>query len=588
MAAKHRRREVSIMFWVLLRARLRMIRNAARGTTVNQRWIYSALAFGGVLLFSSLGAGCAAFMRILEATAPGTSGLGDLAGALLGHVYEYLFFFLLASSVPFVASSLFQDSDLPLLLTTPVSPTAVVGMKMVDATVSNSAQFVVIGLPVLLGLALGAGVTGAGWFVFAAGVLLLMAFTPALSAFLLLVIARIVGIRRIRFIVMMVSIGLALSITLLAMSGANKATQSKTMSVSKLKDVLTGDNTAQTNAVQTMRMSAAVKGAVDTHVPEWLPSTWASRSLLDVAKGRSLTSSGLNAMLGMFFAWVALLALSVVAGRPVVTSEEILEQRDLEHTHKGIKGRGGVPFPGMTAAATGVVLKDLRYIGRDTIMVGQIGTTLILFLVPFVLKVTDPGTVKADFDMYGGLSKLMIVLVVYMVTSILGLSSVGLEGRGAWMLFASPVATRSILWAKWTVAFVVSLVVAVVLCTINAIVFSWPMDVCIAGMATLICICFAMSGLGVGLSGLFPRFLFDNPAHRASVWAMLLGFIFSTIYMGLAGSAAVIAFLLQRNGYPFVPVTAGAWIFFLILTIGFGILPVRAAEQRLGKYQWDV
>ena len=575
------------MFWVLLRARLRMIRNAAKATTVNQRWVYGGLALCGLLLFSGLGIGCAAFMRILESTAPGKSGLGDLAAALLGHVYEYLFFFLLAGSVPFVASSLFQDSDLPLLLTTPVSPTAVVGMKMVDATVSNSAQFVVIGFPVLLGLAWGAGVTGAGWFVFAAGVLLLMAITPALAAFLLLVIAQIVGIRRIRFIVMMVSIGLALSITLLAMSGANKATQSKTLSVARLKDALTGE-ASQAQAVQTMRMSAAVKGSVDTHVPEWLPSTWASRSLLDVAKGRSLTDRGLIAILGMFFAWVALLALCIVAGRPVVTSEEILEQRDLEHTHKGIKGRGGVPFPGMSAAATGVVLKDLRYIGRDTILVGQIGTTLILFLVPFVLKLTDPGTVKADFDMYGNLSKLMIVLVVYMVTSILGLSSVGLEGRGAWMLFASPVACRTILWAKWVVAFVVSLVVAAVLCIINAVVFGWPIDVFVRGMAALACICFAMSGLGVGLSGLFPRFLFDNPAHRASVWAMLLGFVLSTVYLALAGSGAVVAYLLVLHGMPLQQVAAGAWIFFIVITVGFGVVPVRAAEQRLGQYQWDV
>jgi len=177
---------------------------------------------------------------------------------------------------------------------------------------------------------------------------------------------------------------------------------------------------------------------------------------------------------------------------------------------------------------------------------------------------------------------------VYMVTSILGLSSVGLEGRGAWMLFASPVATRTVLRAKWTVAFFVSLVVAVVLCAINAVVFKWTLDVCVAGMLTLIFICFAMSGLGVGLSGLFPRFLFDNPAHRASVWAMLLGFVFSTLYLGMAGTAAVVAFLFVRHGFPFWPVTISAWTFFLVITLCFGIIPVKAAEERLGQYQWDV
>jgi hypothetical protein len=196
--------------------------------------------------------------------------------------------------------------------------------------------------------------------------------------------------------------------------------------------------------------------------------------------------------------------------------------------------------------------------------------------------------VKADFDMYAGLAKLMIVLVVYMITSIMGLSSVGLEGKGAWMLFASPVPLRSILGAKWFVSFAVSLAIAVVLSLINAAAFHWSLATFLTCLGLLTGICFALSGVGVGLSGLFPRFLFDNPAHRASVWAMMLGFVISTFYLAMAGSGAVVAFLLIAHGADAQRTVIGSWIYFLIITLAFGIIPLRAAQTRLAAYQWEL
>src|SRR6187402_1002607 len=158
-------------FAVLLRARLRMLRNSAKAMTHTYRWVIAALTIAGIVLFSGIGLGCAAFVRLLQSATASGPGLSQPAAVLVGHVYQYLFFFLLAGSVPFVASSLFQDNDLPLLLTTPVSASAVVGMKMVDATVSNSAQFFLLGLPVLVGVAWGVNIAGVSWLLFVLGVL---------------------------------------------------------------------------------------------------------------------------------------------------------------------------------------------------------------------------------------------------------------------------------------------------------------------------------------------------------------------------------------------------------------------------------
>jgi|GEM_PF-1486745 len=572
-------------FVVLLRARLRMLRNSANAMTSTYRMVIAALTIAGIILFSGIGAGCAAFIRLLQAATDSGTGLSDPAAVLVGHVYQYLFFFLLAGSVPFVASSLFQDIDLPLLLTTPISPTAVVGMKMVDATVSNSAQFLVLGVPVLVGVAWGVNITGISWLLFVVGVVLLMAVTPAITALVLLILAKIVGVRRIRFVVMGVSVVLALAITLLAVAGASRATQSSTVTPAMLQQALAG-NIAPDQAMRDIHSVSKANG--EAPAPAWLPSTWASQAVLDAAYGGAPTGKGLRSFGLLAATWVILFLLCIAVGRLVVTSEEILEQSDLDNVARGVKGRGGIPFPGLSQAATGLIVKDLRYIGRDTIMIGQIGTTLILFLVPFVLRATDAGSVKTDFDMYSGLSLLMSALVAYMVTSIIGLSSVGLEGRGAWALFASPVNFRGFLHAKWIVSFTVSLAIVLVLCVLDAVAFKWTGSMFWIAIAILSCMCFALSGIGVGLSGLFPRFLYDNPAHRASVWAMVLGFVFATLYVIFGGSFAVVGYLLVSHGYVAANVVATCIALFLATTLAFGSIPVWLAGKRLNGYQWEL
>ena len=45
--------------------------------------------------------------------------------------------------------------------------------------------------------------------------------------------------------------------------------------------------------------------------------------------------------------------------------------------------------PAWPRPSPGLVWKDLKYVARDLILLGQIGTALILFLVPFLLKIAQ-------------------------------------------------------------------------------------------------------------------------------------------------------------------------------------------------------
>jgi hypothetical protein len=99
---------------------------------------------------------------------------------------------------------------------------------------------------------------------------------------------------------------------------------------------------------------------------------------------------------------------------------------------------------------------------------------------------------------------------------------------------------------------------------------------------------FGLSGLGVGLAGIFPRFLYDNPAHRASIWAMMLGFVFATTYIAVTSIIVVIALILLTHGEPSVPVISIATLLFVALSIFTGLIPIKIAEKRLQRYQWEL
>lgn len=580
-------------FTVLVRGRATMLRNSYQSATGTHKLIIGLLLIFGAAIFAGIGLACAALVLVMQSGSAHGAPLTPAASALVAHVYQYLFFFLLAGSVPYVASSLFQDNDLPLLLTSPAPSGAIVAAKMLDAVVANSSQFMVLGVPVLVGLWWGIGLTSAGWAWCAMGLGGLLILTPLLTGCLLLILAKVFGMRRVRFVVMAVSVVMALSITLLAVAGASRATEGGSMDYHRMRTVLLENSGSRSSDIKSAVVQS-LHGAESTqHTTSlrtagtvWLPSTWAAAIALDAAGRRSVgrvTSEGVGLLMA---GSCVLFALCVGIGGRVLSSETILEQQDLDQFARRRRGRE-FSLPGVSPRIAGLLRKDVRYVARDTILLGQIGTTLILFLVPFVLRATEPPNPQGEFDM-GDLAKLMVTLIVFMITSIIGLSSVGLEGRGVWMVLSSPLARRDFLQAKWILSFCLSFGIVVVLMSIAALAFGWPVSTVVEWLGLLGCACYALTGLAVGLGGLFPRFLYDNPAHRASIWAMVLGFVFATGYVVVSASLFVVAWLAYGQGMRIADEIALAGVaVFVILTIATGVMPIRLAERRLINYEWE-
>lgn len=121
----------------------------------------------------------------------------------------------------------------------------------------------------------------------------------------------------------------------------------------------------------------------------------------------------------------------------------------------------------------------------------------------------------------------------------------------------------------------------------------------------------ALSGIGVGLSAYFPRFVWDTPAQRVSVWSLMWGFGLYTGYIVLMSIIVGFTYLVAARGE--VPAllpsgvgigvsgatplpgeesaewlvwfTGGLWA--LLLSAIATLVPLAMGAWRLQNYDWE-
>src|SRR5262249_21392028 len=125
----------------------------------------------------------------------------------------------------------------------------------------------------------------------------------------------------------------------------------------------------------------------------------------------------------------------------------------------------------VSSPVAALIAKDLKYVLRDSVLLSQLGMPVILFFVPFVLAMQE------SFQALGSAAELypfaaaMIGIIVFMQTSIISLSSIGLESRSFWLVLTSPNGGRTLLWAKFLMSTLVSGGVGVFLTFCGALLF---------------------------------------------------------------------------------------------------------------------
>jgi hypothetical protein len=539
--------------------RIRSWWNAGRFSSPLHRRVGSILTVGSLLLFGVI---LFAFHAFLVRTAQ--SAGPEASAALIERTVLFLFLFLLAGGVPFVSSTLLASGDLALLAAAPARPSAIATARLLDAVIVSSGQLVVIGIPLLVAAGWALNLSVLGWAVFTLETLLLLALPVFLVAFLLILLVRVLGARRVRTVVALTSAALSIALCLLM-----------------VRELSHGATTATGNASTTV---AALRGN-STQAAAWMPSTWVSDSLL--ALGSKTPGRAFSPFVLLSGITIGLGVLCVALGGPVLVGERLLEG-----DNSGIVGTGKQSrlqailrlFP-LSPPARAILAKDIRYVVRDLVLLSQIGIPVILYFVPFVIggQMGNSGKEEILVLMAG-----VIGTIVYMETSILSLSSVGLEGRAFWLILGAPVSSALFIRAKWCFALLTSLALCGPLVIIACWYYAAPVLWAVGGLLGLTVICFSLCGFGVGVAGLFPRFVYDNPAHRASLSALIWGFVGATTYLMVAGLLAAGTIIgaqqwPERSGL--ILAAGGSALFLFAMTTA--LVPLVAAERRLNGFVWE-
>ena len=543
------------MFPLLIKVRLLGARNTVRDALQRHLALTVLLAMAGIALFAAVYIGFLVFFHFGRVI-----GLFD---ELVYQIFYFLFLFLFAGAVPFVASTLLHSADYGLLFNAPVPPRAVVAAKLLDATLTNSVQFFALGLPGILACANALNLPLVGWLLILPIVALFVLLPALLTAFGLLLLLAVFGIQRLRAAIAVLNAVMAFGVCATIVLEA-----------------------AHLPRIGTLRTSLAATYSPTAHL---MPSAWFARIMLALSKNTPQSYTIAAWEMGKIVVIVAVLfALCVSLGGRLLSAANVAEENQGARLgSRSLTRRRWWRLP-FSAPVAAMIAKDFTYTRRDSVLISQLAMPLILFLVPLLLSLQS-STLRLREELYPSAS-VMIAIILFMQTSILSLSSVGLEGRSFWIVLNAPSASYRMLWAKFVMSTVVSGGVGIVLTLISGATFRENLTIVGIQCGLVIGCAAGLCGLGVGISAALPRFVYDNPAHRVSGWALIFGFVATLIYISLSIGAMlgawVLTYGLHKTDRPDI-VWGAAGVFFLMLTFLCVVVPISIGSRRIATYQWE-
>ncbi len=454
-------------------------------------------------------------VRVLHHFATVDPDLGRiLAAKLLALLFLMLVTFLAFSALITAISQCFLARDLPLLIAAPVPLRRLFRVKLLEVSLFSSWTAVFLAFPVFVAYGT---VFEAGIDYYAALVMILVPCAAMAGAFGILVGVALVNLfpaRRARDLLSLVALVFLVGIVFLLR-------------------VMRPERFVRPESFGTW---ADYLVSLSNPTLPWLPSYWAARVLGEVLGIYQATHWAAVAWYGGLLLVVTLVTMGLSAGvfregfRTGWSRSQ--EARHARWTRKpwwnAFLGLIGAPFPRRQRA---IIRKDATTIFRDP---GQ-WSQLLLLLAVVVIYLYNIRVLPLDaaggtgYFLRNLLAFLNVGLVGLVVTALAArfvLPGVSLEGNTLWLLRASPLPVRELLWSKFWGGFVPLVVVAELLVVFtNTILHTTPL-LHVLSIAAVLCITAAIAGMGVGLGAAHPRF---DAADGTQVAAGYAGFLFMVL-----------------------------------------------------------
>jgi ABC-2 type transport system permease protein len=473
----------------------------------------------------------------------GIESFGDLLAAkLLSMIFLTFFALLVFSNVVTALSTFFLSDDLNLLLATPLTTLQLYHAKLVETLASSSWMVLMFGTPVFLVYGV---VFGASWTYYLALLTALPAFLTvpaALGAAIIMGLANVFPARRARDILVLLGLLFGVGMYLLI----------RFLQPERL--------------VNPEAFSGVIGYFVALHAPghPLLPSHWISQVVspfLFEGRGDPLF------FLGML--WSTAGAFVVLGGW---FSEKLYrggwsrsQEGKRAHISRSPIAHGLVEalvrmFPRRVRP---MVRKDVVTFLRDPTQWSQLlllGALIVVYLYNFTALPLDRMPLETWYvqNLLGFLNLGLAGFVVAAVAVRFVFPAVSLEGRALWIIRAAPMSMRSFLWGKFWISFLpLALLSEILVMTSNWLLQVSPFMMALSGV-TIFLASFGITGLGVGMGAIYPRFQVENVAHIASGFG---GMLYMISAIGFIGGVVILEALPVYLVFHarFLGVSLGAW-----------------------------
>ncbi len=239
-----------------------------------------------------------------------------------------------------------------------------------------------------------------------------------------------------------------------------------------------------------------------------------------------------------------------------------------------------------------LVEKDIKHFFRETTQWGQLlilGALMVIYL--FNIHALPLGDLPLLKNLISFLNIVMVGFVLSAVALRFVFPAVSLEGKSFWIVKASPIRIRTLLWEKFWISLLPLVILASILMITSNLLLSVDRVVFLVSSFTAILITFGLVSMAVGMGAIYPKFNTENVAQIQSSWGGILYMIFSLFYIGLifvieAGPMHHYFQSVLRHKVDFtwtgIPTSI---IFLLIINAIVFFLPMIMGEKRLERYE---
>ena len=500
-----------------------------------------------------------------------------LASKLLSMVFLAFFSLLIFSNVITALSTFFLSDDLQLLNALPISGPHLYSSRFIENIVNSSWTVLFFSFPVFLAYGMVYSASPFYYFILTGVIVPFLLISSAIGIVLILLLVYIFPARRLKDIMLVVSIFLVVGIFIFI----------RFLQPERLVDP------------ESFYLVMDYISSLKAPTSPFIPSQWAANTIAPF----------LFDDLGDW--WFFLLVLWSTGLAFVVIGEWIFEKIYYDAWSKAQEAKTAritqsnlanrlmelllKPFSQQTRV---IVLKDLKVFLRDTNQWPQlflICALVVIYIYNFSVLPLERSPMPT-FYLQNLISFINLGLAAFVISAVavrFTFPSISLEGKSFWILKSSPIELRTLVWSKFWVNFFFLLIPAELLIIttdllMNATPFMIGLSVITIGGMT-----FGITSLGIGFGAWFPRFKVDNVSQIPTGFGGMLYMIVAVSFIGLVvtleARPVYLFFISKLRG---VPLTNGELLeivglftaAFLLLILAF-IMPMRLGLQKLSDLE---